>query len=87
LLLALAGFGMVCGWFILMMVSLYRQIEGGPEPRSYAWLGEIGGLAFAGSWIWALFSSISLMREARAKTRDSLFGPSSSPGPPEIPRS
>ncbi len=66
LLLALAGFVLVTGWFVMNLISLYEQIEGNPQPQSYAWLGEWGALIFAAAWLWALVTSFSLLRQARA---------------------
>src|SRR5215470_12906852 len=65
LLLALAGFGMVVGWFFLVTLQMYRQIEDDLHPHSVAWLGETGGLVFIASWLWALTTSLSLWRQAR----------------------
>ena len=66
LMLALAGFGMVVAWFAAVIFQLYRQINGGPEPRSVAWLGEAGALTFLASWLWAWVTSLSLLRETKA---------------------
>jgi len=65
LLLALAGFGMVLGWFALRLVQVYTEIQGTAQPESVAWLGEIGALTFAAAWLWALVTSLSLLRQAR----------------------
>jgi len=65
LLLALAGFGMVVGWFFLVTLQMYQQIEDDVHPHSVAWLGEAGGLIFIASWFWALTTSLSLWRQAR----------------------
>lgn len=67
LLLALAGFVMVVGWFALAMIQLYRQINGDPAPKPVGWLGETGGFTFAAAWLWALITSLSLLRETKAK--------------------
>lgn len=66
LLLALAGFAMVVIWFVQVFIQLYHQMSSGSEPKSAAWLGEAGGLTFLASWLWALSTSISLLREAQA---------------------
>ena len=66
LLLALAGFALVTGWFVMNLISLYAQIEGDPQPKSYAWLGQWGALIFAAAWVWSLGTSLSLLRQARA---------------------
>lgn len=66
LLLALAGFALVTGWFVMNLISLYEQIEGNPQPKSYAWLGEWGALIFAAAWLWSLGTSLALLRQASA---------------------
>src|SRR5689334_22908013 len=59
LLLAVAGFVMVVGWFAAVILGAYRQLNGGPEPRPMGWLGEAGALTFAAAWCWALITSFS----------------------------
>src|SRR5215467_7593404 len=61
LLLAVAGFGMVVAWFAAVIIGVYRQLNGGPEPRPMGWLGEAGALTFAAAWFWALITSFSLL--------------------------
>jgi hypothetical protein len=78
LLLALAGFVMVVAWFAVLMVQVYRQINGDPEPKSVAWLGEAGAITFAASWLWAWVTSLSLLRET--KTSEDQAPPPLSPG-------
>src|SRR6516165_5295174 len=65
LLLALAGFAMVVAWFGTVVIQLYRQIYRDSEPKSAAWLGEIGAIIFFISWLWAWVTSLSLLREAK----------------------
>ena len=77
LLLAVAGFVMVIGWFAGVMIQLYRQINGDPEPKSVAWLGESGAVTFAAAWLWALITSLSLLRETSGAT-------SLPPAPPPV---
>ena len=66
LLLALAGFGMLIAWFILLAVQAYNQFANDLQPRPVGWLGAAGALVFAASWVWSLFTSLSILREARA---------------------
>ena len=66
LLLALIGFGLVVAWFAALMMQMYRQIDNEATSKSYAWLGEAGGATFIAAWLWSLFTSFSLLREARA---------------------
>ena len=66
LLLALAGFGLVLAWFIALLTQMYQQLDSDAQPKSVAWLGELGALIFAAAWLWALITSLSLLREASA---------------------
>jgi len=79
LLLALAGFAMVTGWFGALILKMYNEIQGNPPSKSVAWLGEVGALAFGLAWLWALFTSLSLIREARGDEKESNV-------PPQLPR-
>lgn len=65
LLLALAGFGLILAWFARLMIRLYQQIEANSSTDlpSIAWMGEAGAAVFAAAWLWALFTSSSILRE------------------------
>src|SRR5437868_9530549 len=65
ILLALIGFGFVVAWFVGLASQMYQLFNGEETERSIAWLGETGGAVFATAWIWSLFTSMSLLREAR----------------------
>ncbi|MGN6552304.1 MAG: hypothetical protein ACTHLW_01020 [Verrucomicrobiota bacterium] len=65
ILLAIVGFLLVIAWFALTINESYKLMDSVGEPKSYTWLGIIGGIAFSASWLWALVSSIQLFREAR----------------------
>jgi hypothetical protein len=65
LLMAVIGFAFVVAWFVLLMVQTYQQIDSDIRPKSVAWVGEAGAVVFAVSWLWALVTSMSLLREAR----------------------
>ena len=66
LLLFLAGFGMFLCWVVLQMLQLYQEVVNGVEPHSIAWLGWAGALTSAAAWLWALFTTMSILREGRA---------------------
>ena len=66
LALAVAGFGMVTGWFVLLSLQMYNELINDAQPKSVAWLGEAGGVIFAAAWLWSLVTSLSVLREARA---------------------
>jgi len=66
LVLAIAGFGMVLGWFALLAFQMYNELINDAQPKSVARLGEIGAVTFAAAWLWSLVTSLSVIREARA---------------------
>ena len=66
LLLAIAGFVMVVGWFALLALQIYNELLNDAQPKSVAWLGEVGAAIFAAAWLWSLVTSLSVLREARA---------------------
>jgi hypothetical protein len=68
LLLALAGFGLVVAWFIKLMLQMFQQIDTGGAIKSVSWIGEAGAALFALAWVWALVTSLSLLRQARDET-------------------
>jgi len=66
LLLAVAGFVMVVGWFVLLALQTYEQLINDAQPKSVAWLGIAGAMTFVAAWLWSLVTSLSVLREARA---------------------
>lgn len=65
LLLALAGFLIIVGWMIQRFTNLARQIDDQPplttiSPTLALW----GAGLFAASWLWALVTSLALLRAA-----------------------
>jgi hypothetical protein len=66
LLLAILGFVMVTGWFVLLALQLYNELINDARPKSVAWVGEVGAVIFAAAWGWSLLTSLSVLREARA---------------------
>ena len=68
LILAVAGFALLVGWMGQYFYRLALQQLGEPSSRkSYAWLGEWGLVCFCAAWVWALVTSISLLRQAKAE--------------------
>jgi len=66
LLLSVAGFLMVLGWFGLLALHTYEQLINDAPPKSVAWLGLAGAVTFVAAWLWSLVTSLSVLREARA---------------------
>ncbi len=75
LLLAVAGFLMVISWFARLMIEMYQEFNNGAAPHSVARIGEAGALCFAGAWVWSLFTSLSILREGKAKNPAKLQQP------------
>ena len=66
LALAAAGFVMMVVWFFEIMIQYYGQVTGDVQVRAVGWIGEIGAILFIASWFWALVTSLSLLRQAKA---------------------
>jgi hypothetical protein len=75
LLLSVTGFAFVVAWVAAASVQLYRQIQYDTQPRPVGWIGEIGAAIFALAWLWALVTSLSLLREARRNETDKPIPP------------
>lgn len=65
LLLAIAGFLMVCGWFVLVALNSYNKLVNDIDPRPAGWLGRAGAFTFIAAWLWALITSIQLYRSLK----------------------
>jgi hypothetical protein len=67
LLLAVAGFVLVIAWFVLVMIREFGSLslQDNSATTLPAHLGEAGGLTFAASWLWALVTSLSLLRDSK----------------------
>ena len=70
LLLAVAGFAMVVGWFVSVIISVYGQLSDGARSGPSGRLGEAGGVTFAAAWLWSLVTSLSILREGRANRNE-----------------
>jgi len=81
LLLALAGFFCFLYWFVAVMRQFYGQIEGNVEVQPVGWIGLLGLGLFGLAWLWALVTSISLLREARRNQAADF----ATPRPPPLP--
>ena len=81
LLLALAGFSLFIVWFVAIMKQFYGQIQGDVEVKPVGWIAWIALGVFAAAWLWALATSISLMREIK-RSHAAVF---TQPLPPPLP--
>jgi hypothetical protein len=79
LVVAVAGFLMVVVWFFKVMIQYYGQVTGNVAAHPVGWIGVTGAILFAASWLWALVTSVSLLREAKA---DEPVQPK--PAPPQL---
>jgi 4a-hydroxytetrahydrobiopterin dehydratase len=66
LLLAVAGFVLVCVWFYkLVIIQFYGQIEGSVAVAPVWKIGVGGAVLFVAAWLWSLVTSLSLLDEAK----------------------
>jgi len=65
LLVFLAGFGLFVGWFVDEMRQFYAMMFSNNEPHVRYWLLGAGVVLAGLAWLWALATSISLLREAK----------------------
>ena len=66
LLVAVLGFLMVVGWFVLSMINTYNAAVNDAEPRPVGWLGRAGAYVFCASWLWALSTSLKIHRSLKS---------------------
>jgi len=75
LLLAVAGFCLLLGWFIQVCIQFYRMMSDLAQTQPpYPWLGKLGALLFLAAWLWAWVTSLSVLRQARLNTPPRLPG-------------
>jgi hypothetical protein len=68
LIIFLAGFGLFLGWFVCVMKDYYGLISNSqeePDLHAYLWLLESGLVLCGVAWLWALVTSLSLLRAAK----------------------
>ena len=70
LVLAVIGFAMVLVWFVTVIIQFYSLINSDVKPRSATWLVLAGFGVFGLAWLWALATTLSLLREARRSAAD-----------------
>ena len=75
LLMAIVGFLMVTGWFVLFALYTYEELVNDAQPKSVARLGATGLVIFLAAWVWSLITSLSLLREAQANERKPVAPP------------
>lgn len=76
LIVALAGFGLFIAWFVQVMTKFYSLInDSSGDTRMDFLLMKLGLIIFAIAWLWAWFTSISVMREAKRNAERELKAP------------
>lgn len=67
LTLSVTGFCLITVWMLKMIYRSTMQQIGEAAPAAPAsWMWKWGVLCFAAAWLWALVTSISLWRQAKA---------------------
>ena len=64
LVLVLAGCTFILIWFFKVVSQYYGLMFGDIKPQSVGWIGIVGGVLTAISWLWACVTSLSLFRDA-----------------------
>ena len=57
LLIAIVGFAMIVGWFVLVLLSSYNTLVNDVPPNPVGWLGRAGLFTFLAAWLWSLLTS------------------------------
>lgn len=65
----LAGFILFVLWFVDEMRQFYGMMFSDNEPHARNWLAVAGVALCVVGWLWALVTSLSLMREAKRNER------------------
>lgn len=70
----LLGFGLFCGWAAFSIAHYYQLMmsEAAPAPNTWGNKAILGVTLCAVSWLWSLFTSISLQRAASTVRLESL---------------
>lgn len=82
LLLSCTGFALLMIWFVRVMIVYYSLMSfSAPNqpPDLHHELWKIGAALFGVAWVWALFTSLSVLREARANALRTLSQESTKP--------
>jgi hypothetical protein len=64
--LALIGFGLSLYWLVKTMLAWLAQGELPAEINRTLLIGLAGIVIYAGAWLWALATSLGLLRQAKA---------------------
>lgn len=68
--LGIIGAGLIVGWITCLVWDNIRIAAGeAPIKMPYSWAGKYGVIVFGLAWLWALITSISILREAKQARR------------------
>jgi hypothetical protein len=84
LVVFLAGFLLFLGWFVRVMKDYYGLMfnsQEEPDMHAYLWMLEAGVVLCAIAWVWALVTSLQLLRAAKPEPP-----PERQTKPPVIPK-
>lgn len=68
LALAVVGFILVIAWLAELFLQTAAEVLEDTPPISHTWLGVTGVLVFLAAWLWALVTSLDLIRQAKTNT-------------------
>ncbi len=86
LTLALIGFALIVVWmYEFIFWPLLAELEETAPTPAAGWMLEWGAICFGAAWLWSLFTSISLLRQARREDTIGAVGvpPSIAETPPQ----
>jgi hypothetical protein len=70
LLLSLAGFCLIVTWMVCRIYdSILEAVGQETGAHSNGWMAKWGLISFGGGWLWALVTSLSLLRQAKENER------------------
>ena|SRR5438874_4439431 len=75
LVLFLAGFTIFIVWFIKQMIQFYNQITGNAPAHPIGWIFLLGSSLCLVAWIWSLFTSLGLIRQAEKENESKSMEP------------
>jgi 4a-hydroxytetrahydrobiopterin dehydratase len=67
IIIVTVGAVMLFIWLYKVLAQYYGLMFGDVQSQTVGWIGEIGGVLFAVSWLWSAVTSLSLFREAAAQ--------------------
>ena len=69
----LVGFGLFAFWALDTIRQYYQMIQSDITPHLHPLAAICGGGLCIASWLWSLFTSLSLLREAKRNEREAVL--------------